>query len=102
MKIPLLSLTCVFFLLNPAFGAGPVAAPAGVPSVDAWLMAQQILEQIREPEFPDRDFPITEFGARDGEDASSAITAAIAACHAAGGGRVVVPKAPLPRTRFIC
>jgi polygalacturonase len=92
MKIPLLSLTCVFFLLNPAFGAGPVAAPAGVPSVDAWLMAQQILEQIREPEFPDRDFAITEFGARAGEDASSAITAAIAACHAAGGGRVVVPE----------
>src|SRR5690606_18606489 len=41
--------------------------------------------------FPDRDFPITRFGAQPGADASAAIKAAIAACSAAGGGRVVVP-----------
>ena len=43
--------------------------------------------------FPARDFEITKFGAvGDGKKvATTAIRKAIAACHAAGGGRVVVP-----------
>lgn len=49
------------------------------------------LARIKAPEFPARDFPITDFGAKPGADASAAIKAAIAACHEAGGGRVVVP-----------
>ena len=44
--------------------------------------APQILERIREPEFPKRDFDIGSFGS---------INEAIAACNSAGGGRVVVP-----------
>lgn len=45
------------------------------------------------PQFPDRDFVVTDYGAKpDGEtDISAAIKDAIAACHAAGGGRVVIP-----------
>src|SRR6185436_10524386 len=41
---------------------------------------------------PARDFPVTDFGAKaDGTtDCTDAIRQAIAACHAAGGGRVVV------------
>lgn len=50
-----------------------------------------ILAAIKQPEFPDRDVLITAHGAVAGGDASQAIAAAIAACHAAGGGRVVVP-----------
>jgi polygalacturonase len=45
------------------------------------------------PEFPDRDFVITSFGARSGGefDNTEAIRLAIAACNKAGGGRVVIP-----------
>ena len=52
-----------------------------------------ILAGIRAPVFPDRDFPVTDFGARpdDGRDATAAFRAAIEACARAGGGRVVVP-----------
>lgn len=39
-----------------------------------------------------RDFDITDHSARDdGHDCTAAIAKAIAACSAAGGGRVVVP-----------
>ncbi|MEQ8848877.1 pectinesterase family protein [Botrimarina sp.] len=57
-----------------------------------WSDAQAVLDRIQPPTFPDRDFPITDFGAAKGEDGSDAIQAAIDACHAAGGGRVVVPE----------
>jgi len=48
---------------------------------------------IKVPVFPDRDFVVTEFGAVEGAkaDISAAISNAIAACTAAGGGRVVIP-----------
>ena len=43
--------------------------------------------------FKDRDFPITDFGATaDGAPCTDAFARAMAACDAAGGGRVVVPK----------
>lgn len=43
--------------------------------------------------YPDKDFPITEYGAVEGGEAinTAAIAAAIDACNKAGGGRVVVP-----------
>ena len=44
------------------------------------------------PTFPDRDFDITRHGAApDGADSTAAIARAVAACSAAGGGRVLVP-----------
>jgi polygalacturonase/lysophospholipase L1-like esterase len=48
---------------------------------------------IRVFHFPQRDFPITNFGAVEGGeiDNTRAITLAINACNQAGGGRVVVP-----------
>ena len=60
---------------------------------DLWLTASDILRRIREPVFPARDVDISAHGAKaDGAtDCSAAIRAAIDACHAAGGGRVVVP-----------
>jgi polygalacturonase len=49
--------------------------------------------RIRPPEFPDREFDVTEYGAHgDGSLLSTdAIGKAIAACSEAGGGRVIVP-----------
>jgi polygalacturonase len=51
----------------------------------------EILSRIKAPQFPDRDFDILKFGAVEKQDSSDAIGKAIAACSAAGGGRVVVP-----------
>ncbi len=58
-----------------------------------WDRVPGILRRIVPPRFPSRDFSITSYGARgDGTtDCSSAFRAAIGACNAAGGGRVVVP-----------
>ncbi len=56
-----------------------------------WMDYEKVLARIKAPTFPNRDFPITDFGAKAGTDSSAAIAAAIAACHQAGGGRVVVP-----------
>jgi polygalacturonase len=60
---------------------------------DLWSTAADILRRIKDPVFPARDVSITAHGANgDGTtDCSAAIRAAIDACHAAGGGRVIVP-----------
>lgn len=51
------------------------------------------MEPIKEFVFPDRAFPITDYGATEEENANNtrAIAAAIKACSEAGGGKVVVP-----------
>jgi unsaturated rhamnogalacturonyl hydrolase len=56
-----------------------------------WGDCETVLARIKAPTFPDRDFPITSYGARPGADSTAAIQAAIDACTQAGGGRVVVP-----------
>jgi unsaturated rhamnogalacturonyl hydrolase len=56
-----------------------------------WPDAAAVLARIKVPEFAAKEFPITSYGAKQGEDATKSISAAIDACHAAGGGRVVVP-----------
>lgn len=67
-----------------AAGEQPLAARG-------WGDYERVLARIQAPVFPDREFPITRFGAEPGGDASAALKAAIEACHQAGGGRVVVP-----------
>lgn len=76
---------------------GSVPAPVrGDDAAAGWDALPALLEKIAPPTFPDRDFVITDY-IREAEAGSSkqdvlpAITAAIAACHDAGGGRVVVP-----------
>ena len=57
-----------------------------------WELVPEIIARIKAPEFPARDFNITAHGAvAGGADCTAAIAKAIAAAHAAGGGRVVVP-----------
>ncbi len=67
--------------------------PAVAASADPFLALPAILARIKPPVFPKKEFPITGFGALgDGTtDNTKAFADAIAACNAAGGGRVVVP-----------
>jgi len=60
---------------------------------DLWATAADILRRIKAPVFPSRALSIGAHGAKgDGAfDCGPAFRAAIDACHAAGGGRVVVP-----------
>jgi polygalacturonase len=57
------------------------------------IVMPAILERIKPPVFPKRDFLITRYGAvGDGKsDSTEAFRKAISACTRAGGGRVVVP-----------
>ncbi len=75
--------------------AGGLAASDSVAGGD-WRRAQSIRDSIAQTSFPARDFVITEYGAKPGADASDALAKAIAACHEAGGGRVVVPAGVFP------
>jgi len=96
--------------------AAAAAAAAATATRDPWDDAQAIVDGFSQPlAFRDEDFLITRFGAEpsalvaatawvsftdqaevhtpkpDSVDCYPAIRAAIAACHAAGGGRVVIP-----------
>jgi len=75
------------FPLRPDQSVFPDDPPLG------WAQLPSILASIVPPQFPDRNFVITDYGATTamGSDANPALNAAIRACHAAGGGRVVVP-----------
>jgi polygalacturonase len=59
-----------------------------------WNRVPEILSRIRAPVFASREFDITKFGATPDNktDNTAAIQRAIAACAAAGGGRVIVPS----------
>jgi polygalacturonase len=78
---------------EPAAADAPAASKsAAANSTIGWDAVPAILARIKAPQFPARDFRITDFGAKgDGAtDCTGAIAQAIAACNAAGGGRVVV------------
>jgi polygalacturonase len=68
-------------------------APGGVRHQSITVKAPFEMPAINVPVFPDRDFAITDFGAKPGEKAATteAFRKAMAACNEAGGGRVVVP-----------
>jgi polygalacturonase len=81
-------------LAGPASAAaGRAAGPAG-PRSAADRAADRIVASVRRPRFPGRVFPVTRYGAAgDGTtDCTAAFAAAIAACHRAGGGHVLVPS----------
>jgi polygalacturonase len=58
-----------------------------------WGEIDKILSRVKAPQFPARDFNITDYGAMgDGKtNCAQAINKAISAANKAGGGRVVVP-----------
>jgi polygalacturonase len=72
---------------SAAVGLQRAAAP------NPWARADEIVARIVAPRFPSREFAITKFGAvGDGAaKCTDAIRQAMAACRAAGGGRVIVP-----------
>lgn len=75
-------------------GAAIAAAPGALARpADPWERAADIARTVRAPVFPAKDFRVTDYGAKgDGTTLDTdAIARAIAACAAAGGGRVVVP-----------
>src|SRR5436305_15125298 len=80
-----------------ALGAGAAAALVPLDGRaaprDVWQDADAIAHRIKPPRLPARVFDVTRYGARPtgGADCSAAIRAAIAACHDAGGGQVLVP-----------
>jgi polygalacturonase len=69
------------------------ATTNAMASARGWDMVPGILARIVPPSFPARDFDVTRYGAvGDGRtDCTRAFRDAVAACSAAGGGRVVVP-----------
>src|SRR5215207_9264650 len=79
-------------LFAVAFVCGVDAQSPAVRAV-GWDLVPEILARIKPPQFPARDFVITENGAvAGGADCTDAIAKSIDAAHAAGGGRVVVPR----------
>ncbi len=81
-------LVCICLLTTPVLATQK--AGYKLVKVDAPFPMNPIKEYI----FPQRDFFITRYGAKDGGQVNNtrAISKAIAACHKAGGGRVVVPS----------
>lgn len=64
--------------------------------VDNWKQAEKVLAEIKDPVFPDKHFNVVDFGFKaECPDSSApntvAINNAIEACHAEGGGRVIIP-----------
>ncbi len=93
-RLAVISLVLVIFQAYPPSYARPAIQRRQVSQrVTGWSAVPAILARIRPPRFPARDFNITNYGAvGGGPDCTEAIRKAIAACHAAGGGRVVVPR----------
>ena len=100
--IRILALAVMFYLASagsPAKAADvsflkdAEAKKSAEAAAQAWAKVPEILARIVPPAFPAHDFVITSYGAKaDGEaDCTEAFRQAIAACHQAGGGRVVVP-----------
>jgi polygalacturonase len=59
-----------------------------------WDALPALLKRISPPNFPDKDFLVTKFGAvgNGKKDCSGAFRKAIEKCNAEGGGKVVVPR----------
>ena len=81
------------FIVVAGCAAIPAAPERTAWSDDPWSRAARIVESIAQVSIPAANFPITDHGtaAELDLDARPAIQAAIAAAHAAGGGRVIIP-----------
>src|SRR5579871_2475644 len=79
-------------LTRRSFVGMTTAVALAADTTDWRARASEILARIKPPQFPDRDFDITKYGAKPDAEAGSAIKQAIEACATAGGGRVVIPR----------
>jgi polygalacturonase len=79
--------------LGGALLALALALSASAAETGDWAKLDEIVQTIRLPEIPARDYVITNFGAQAGGtvDARPAIQAAIKQAVADGGGRIVIP-----------
>jgi len=68
-----------------------IRAIAGSGDARVWRAAARIDARVTAPTFPHRTFDIVAHGAVAGATCTEAIREAVGACHAAGGGHVVVP-----------
>jgi polygalacturonase len=70
------------------------AWPSAAGRKDPWDLVGEVSARIQAPQFSSREFNITQFGAvgDNKSDCTKAFRSAIAACHASGGGQVVVPE----------
>lgn len=97
MTLKLQSRAARLFIIVAALASSSLAFAAdSVPTAapgEEWKQMRKILKRVVPPEFPARDFVITNFGAvaDSGTDCAPAISQAIDACAGAGGGRVVIP-----------
>jgi polygalacturonase len=93
-SVPIMKLAALAALLALASGPAHSATTVTSRAPGDWAMVDDIVQAIQRPRIPERDFVITDFGAKsDGKsDARPAILAAIEKASAAGGGRVVIPK----------
>jgi polygalacturonase len=80
-------------------GASLLEVPAAA-SPAPWDQVPEILARIAPPTFADRVFDIRDYGAvgNGSTDCTPAFRAAIQACNAAGGGRVLAPSGGTYRT----
>lgn len=77
------------------FSLAVIALLVSAPSfADDWAQAEVIINTIQAPNIPNNTFHITQFNAVEGgkRDCLPALTAAIEAASAAGGGKIVVPS----------
>jgi unsaturated rhamnogalacturonyl hydrolase len=81
-----------FILAGPELQTLFSSTSSAPTAVRGWDDVDAILARIKAPQFPAKDFSITDYGAKSGADCTAAIRAAIEACHQAGGGRVVIPR----------
>lgn len=92
-RLTRMKLFVALLLGGAAAGALPVAPLAAAPLESYFAAAPFPLAPVALPTFPERRFPVTDFGAvGDGQVSNTAAFArALAACAAAGGGHVDVP-----------
>lgn len=87
----LFSIACAILVLSMTVVSLP-AQTSAIKHEEISVKAPFPMPSIKVPVFPEKDFNVTKFGAKEGADISEAIRKAISACHDSGGGRVVIPK----------
>ena len=82
---------CAAILMTQDLYAGDVKSKVRHEFVS--VEAPFAMDSVTRCIFPDKDFPITRYGAKPGgqQICTTAFAKAVDACHRAGGGRVVVP-----------